>query len=353
LSCVEKFKSFWEKNVGFMESAVNFILKNYELEPIDLPDFKQEEKRLSETYKYQLETLLNFVKKLGFKSIYVLIDRPDETEQTGNNPEATYRLIQPLIKDLKLLGLKGYGFKFFLWDQIEPYYREDARPDRIAQYKLNWTRNGLKNVLSRRLKAFSTGRIRSIQELINSTPGIDIDDALCIMSNGSPRNMIRMCERILAIQAERSPESLFIEFSSVDQGITSFSEMLFKELYGENFLKDIQKVGRELFTTNYIANDIFKISGQGARNKITAWTQAGLVKQVGTITVPPAKKPVNFYCVIDPIAVRLIHRTTPFDQFIKDRWLPCDHCNMDNLVDIGLYPEDNDAVCGNCGRRLV
>ncbi|VAW56390.1 hypothetical protein MNBD_GAMMA07-2734 [hydrothermal vent metagenome] len=102
-----------------MESVVNFILKNYDLETIDLPDVKHEEKRLSETYKYQLENLLILVKKLGFKSIYILVDRIDETEQTGNNPEATYKLIQPLIKDLELLGLKGYGFKFFLWDKIE------------------------------------------------------------------------------------------------------------------------------------------------------------------------------------------------------------------------------------------
>lgn len=109
----EKFKDFWRKNVGFMESVVNFLLKSYGIDAIDLPDVKQEEKRLAETYKYQLESLLKLVKKLHFKSIYILIDRTDETEQTGNDPEATYRLIQPLIKDLELLGIEGYGFKFF------------------------------------------------------------------------------------------------------------------------------------------------------------------------------------------------------------------------------------------------
>ena len=352
-SLPERFKTFWKENVGFMESTLNFLLKSYDLETIDLPDAKQEEKRLAETYKYQLEMLLDLVKKLGFKSIYILIDRPDETEQTGNNPEATYRLIRPLIKDLELLGLRGYGFKFFLWDQVEPYYREDARPDRVSQYKLNWKRNSLKTVLSSRMKVFSGNRLSCFQELVDPSINKDVDEIICLMSNGSPRNMIRICERIFAVQAETNSESTVISSSSIDKGILEFSEMLFRETYGDVYLRDIQRVGRELFTTNYIANDVLKISGQGARNKITGWSDVGLVSQIGTVTVPPARRPVNFYCVIDPIAVRLIHRTIPLDQFLNDRWVPCKCCATDNLINIELYPVDNDAVCRDCGRVLL
>jgi len=352
-SLPERFKVFWAKNVGFMESVINFVLQSYELEKIDLPDVKQEKKRLSETYKYQLEMLLNLVKKLRFKSIYILIDRIDETEQTGNNPEASYRLIQPIIKDLELLGLNGYGFKFFLWDKIEPYYIKDARPDRISQYTMAWSTTGLKSVLQKRLKAFSNEKISSINKLLTKTAEINADDAICIMANGSPRNMIRFCENILALQAERNQESKTIDFQALDQASVVFSENLCRELYGEEQMKSMQKVGRELFTINFVASDVLKITGQAVRNKITAWVNSGLVKQVGTIVVPPAKKPVNFYCVIDPIAVRLIHRTVSFDSFIKDRWLPCDHCNTDNLLNIDLYPDENEAVCRDCGRELI
>ncbi|NJN48356.1 MAG: hypothetical protein HC808_19865 [Candidatus Competibacteraceae bacterium] len=80
-SLPDKFKDFWRRNVGFMEPAINFLLNNYNLESVDLPDARQEEKRLGETYKFQLESLLKLVKKIGFKSIYILIDRPDETEK--------------------------------------------------------------------------------------------------------------------------------------------------------------------------------------------------------------------------------------------------------------------------------
>lgn len=349
----ERFKEFWSQNVGFLESAVNFVLKSNSLPSIDIPDVKQEEKRLSEAYKHQLEMLLSLTQKLGFRSIYVLIDKPDETEQTSNDPEATYQLVRPMLRDLELLALNGYGFKFFLWDQIEPHYRKDARPDRIAQYNLKWTQSGLKNVLSRRLNAFSNNMISTLGELVSGAKDINIDDAVCLMSNGSPRNMIRMCEIILATQAERSQDSSRIDMSAVDQGVINFSEMVFRENYGDNMLKDIQRVGRELFTTNYVANDILKITGQGARNKITGWSKAGLVEQVGTVAVPPAKRPVNFYCVVDPVAVRLINRTVPFEEFVKDRWLPCGHCGADNLIDIELYPKDNPPLCKSCGRELL
>jgi len=352
-SIPEKLKKFWSENVGFMDSVVNFVLKNYDLEGIDLPTVKQEEKKLSETYKHQLELLLNFVRSVGFKSIYILIDRVDETEQTGNDAEATYQLIKPIIRDLDLLGLPGYGFKFFLWDKIEPYYKKDARPDRVSQYTLNWTREGLKQVLSKRTKAFSSGTISGLNELLSKPARVDIDNVIAVLSNSSPRNLIRFCELTLARQAERDPESKNIELRSFDFATTSFAEIVVGEIYGDVIAKDLQKVGRELFTTNYIANDVFKISSQGARNKITSWMNTGIVQMVGTVTVDGSKKPVNFYCVIEPAAVRLIHRPIDIETFIMDRWLPCDHCDTDNLLDIELYPGDNDAVCRRCGRKLV
>jgi hypothetical protein len=350
-SLPDKFKEFWHQHVGFMESVLNFLLKNYNLEKIDMPDAKQEEKRLGETYKFQMEALLKLVKKIGFKSIYVLVDRPDETEKTGNDPKNTYQLIQPIMRDLELLGLSGYGFKFFLWDQIEPYFRSDARPDRVPQYELKWTRNSLKEVLSKRLLSFSGGRISIFDSLMEEPCGID--DHLCLMANGSPRNLIRLCERILAIQSDRDPSALKISMVAIDQATVVHSEKICIENYGENVLKELQRVGRELFTTNFVANDILKISANGARNKITAWANLGIVSQVGTVIVPPATRPTHLYGVVDPCAVRVMHRAIPFEEFVLDRWLPCEHCFTDNLINIDLYPEGEDPICRQCGRKLL
>jgi len=347
----EKFKGFWRDHVGFMESAINFLLRTYDLERIDLPDSRQEEKRLGETYKYQLETLLSLVRKIGFSSIYILIDRPDETEKTGNDPEATYELIQPLIRDLDLLGLEGYAFKFFLWDKVEPFYRKDARPDRVPMYSLQWNRIGLKSVLSKRMAAYSDSAVRSFDQILENPCGVD--DHLCLLANGSPRNLIRMCETIFAVQAERNAAAKKITLNAIDHATVIHSEKVFLENYNESILKDLQRIGRELFTTNFVANDILKISGNGARNKITAWSNQGVVAQVGTVIVPPATRPTHLYGVVDPCAVRIIHRAVPFEDFIQDRWLPCEHCVTDNFIDLNLYPEGEDPLCRECGRSLV
>ena len=156
-SLPEKFRGFWSKNVGVLESLVNVLLKKYGLESIDLPDLKQEEKRLSETYKHQLEVLASLVQRIGFRSTYILIDKADESEKTGNNAESTYGLLRPLLTDLELLGLKGYGFKFFVWDQILEYFRDDARPDRVTQHALTWTRKSLETILSKRVQGIFRG----------------------------------------------------------------------------------------------------------------------------------------------------------------------------------------------------
>lgn len=350
-SLPDKFKEFWHIHVGFMESVLHFLLKAYDLPKIDLPDIRQEEKRLGETYKFQLESMLRLVKKVGFKSVYILLDRPDETEKTGNNPESTYLLIQPLLRDLELLGLPGYGFKFFLWDQIEPFFRADARPDRVPQYELKWNRNSLKEVLAKRLLSFSDGEISSFDSLLEVP--CNIDDQLCLMANGSPRNLIRLCERILAIQGDRDPISLKISIAAIDQATVAHSEKICIENYGENILKELQRVGRELFTTNFVANDILKISANGARNKITSWGNLGIVSQVGTVVIPPATRPTYLYGVVDPCVVRVMHRAVPFEEFIHDRWLPCGHCITDNLININLYPPGEDPVCRQCGRKLL
>ena len=350
-SLPDKFKAFWGKHVGFMESVINFLLKAYDLEKIDLPNAKMEEKRLGETYKFQLESLLKLVKKIGFNSIYVLIDRPDETEKNGNDPGSTYKLIQPLMRDLELLGFAGYGFKFFLWDKIEPFFRSDARPDRVPQYELKWNRKSLKKVLSKRLLAFSRGKISTFDVLLENS--CNIDDQLCLMANGSPRNLIRLCERVLAIQGDRDPNAQKISIAAIDQATVSHSEKICIENYGENILKDLQRVGRELFTTNFVANDILKISANGARNKITSWVSLGIVSQVGTVIMPPATRPTFLYGVVDPCVVRVMHRAIPFEKFVQDRWLTCEHCITDNLINIDLYPEGEEPVCRQCGRTII
>jgi hypothetical protein len=352
-SLPEKFKDFWKKNVGVLEPLLNLLLKKYGIESIDIPEIQQEQKKLSETYKHQLEILLELIGKIGFKSIYILVDKVDESEKTGNDSAKTYDLIQPMLKDLEFLGLKGYGFKFFVWDKIEPLFRTESRPDRVPQYQLQWSRSLLENMLSKRLSAFSKGRIKCFKQIVDSSVSYNIDSALCIMSNGSPRNLIRLCEKIISSQAEIDNCATLISSTAINKATIDFSLQLSIELYGNDIVRDLQHVGRELFTINYLANDIFKLSHENtSRNKVAAWENNGLIRQIGSVHLERGKRPANFYYVCDPSVIRLQQRSVNFDVFFKDRWINCTKCNIDNLMDVALFPIDNNPICINCGASL-
>lgn len=353
-SLPEKFSKFWSDNIGILDTAVNFLFRAFQLPVVDTSKLTSEQKSLSQTYKYQLKMLLSFVRKLGFKSIYILIDKVDETEKTGNDPEATYKLVKPLIKDLDLLGSNGYGFKFFLWDAVEPNYKSDARPDRVKKYDLIWDRDGLKEILSERLKAFSGEKVVTISQLIDNESDTNwVDDAICIIAKSSPRNVIRICEKILANQSLIDRKSKSLTIQAVDRGIIDFCEEITDENYGSKVVKELQKVGRELFTINYVGNDVFKITNPAANSKVLTWSNIGAVSKIGTISIPGSKKPLNFYCIKDPAIIRLIHRRTPLEQFISDRWLPCSDCGTDNLMDIDYFTDNNDPTCMGCGRNVI
>jgi hypothetical protein len=118
--------------------------------------------------KAHLEIIRDLIRSIGFKSFYILVDKVDETPQTGNNAEDSFLLVKPLLRDLELLQIKGIGFKFFLWDKLEPHYREFARPDRIQQFELSWGEAELRTMLSRRLEAFSNGNVRDLGQLTNA-----------------------------------------------------------------------------------------------------------------------------------------------------------------------------------------
>lgn len=353
-SLPERFKDFWRENIGVLESVVNVVLKRYGLDAIDLPNLPQEQKKLSDTYKHQLEFLRDLAKKIGLDAVYVLIDKVDETEKTGNNSELSYRLIQPMLQDLDLLGLKGIGFKFFLWDAVLPLFQQDARPDRVAQHHINWTVAALKQALSKRLTAFSEGKISSFSGLVSHKLNFDVDFALALFANGSPRNLIRMCEKVFAAQSDMDPSAEKISPEALDAGIRSFCEQVVVEQYGMEAVKDLQRVGRELFTINFLSNDVFKTTHENtSRNKVTGWQKSGLVKQIGEVSVRESRRPLNFYHVADPAMVRTIHSAKSTSSVLADLWLPCKHCKCDNLMDVGLFPEANDPVCCRCGRNLL
>ena len=313
---LQKIKTFFSENIGVFEPVINYLLKAYDFETIDLPELKQENKKLDSTYKYQLELLYEIAQKLGFEAIYVLIDKVDETELTGNNAEKTFKLIRPLIKDLEILGLKGYGFKFFLWDQIYPYYLKDARPDRVPQFDLTWTRDELEKLLELRLQAYSNNNIPNLRQIFKENINPSPEKIVSILGWLSPRNVIRLSNEIISQQGLIDPDTNKIEMLALERASLIFSKNVANEMYGIDMLKDIQRLDTEIFTINHLYSNIFKTAHiNTSRNKVTEWTKAGAIKHIGTEKKSKSQKPVYLYYLRDPRLNRIINSQDSIHEF--------------------------------------
>ncbi|MGB6738796.1 MAG: hypothetical protein WBE55_23900 [Candidatus Sulfotelmatobacter sp.] len=125
-------------------------------------------------------------KKLGYRCVYVLVDKIDENALTGV-ASSSFQFIAPLVSDLQVLELPNFGFKFFLWDMLMDEYRTVARPDRVKYYTLRWEVSQLGEMLSKRLRAHSADRVSSLGAISSSDAREKIDGAVALFSQGSPR----------------------------------------------------------------------------------------------------------------------------------------------------------------------
>jgi hypothetical protein len=294
--------------------------------------------------KVHLEELVRLIKSIGFRSVYVLVDKVDETAETGNNAEASFLLMKPLLRDLELLQLRGIGFKFFLWDKIEPHYREYARPDRLQQFELSWSGDEMNKMLSRRLGAFSAGVVTDLGQLAAAETAEPLQMMVVMFAAGSPRDMIRICREILAEQLQLDAESEKIELDAIVRGISTFAERRTKELLPPQVFQELLKVGFVDFTANYIASNIFKIEVNSARNKIVQWTKTGAVEKVGELHT--GGRPVHQYAVTDVRVAKAILPQLELGDFFAQKIKACDQCDTLLIRDWelgGLH------TCHRCG----
>lgn len=350
-SVTEKIKQYWNENIGVFDTVLNFLLKKYELPTLDLPELNQEGKKLSQSYKYQMELIYELAQKLGFKAIYILIDKVDETHLTTSDSKATYRLIEPLIKDLETHGIRGYAFKYFLWDKIYDYLLKSGRPDRITIHSLIWSRDRLLEMLSNRLEAFSDIKIKTLESLFISPNKVKADDAVTILSWRSPRNVIRICQEIISEQTLISTIVTKLDNKTLDRASLKISEKISQEIYGQEAVNDIKKIDREFFSINHLATNIYKVSTNAVRPRVASWVDKGFLFMVGGDKAG-SKRPINLYFVGDPRVNRIVNSKTALIDWLGNKWFPCPHCDSDLILDLTYISSDIEVECWNCKRPI-
>ena len=344
----EKAKEFWNKYFSAINTLVNALLQSLNLQGVGITKFEDDGKKLTRSYKYRLEIFKDLCLKLGFESVYVLLDKVDESELTGNKAEDSFKMIQSMVRDLELLEMDKFGFKFFLWDQLKSRFMEYSRPDRVDQFTLEWSNEELEKMLSERLGAYSGGKITKLEQITKNFEG-DITFLVVLFAQKSPRDAIRICKQIIAEQRELNPESPYIESKAILEGIEKFCEIRALEITEEAKVRELRKIGFVGFTIPYLANDVFKISQNGARSKVHGWEDLGIVKKVGTTTVKTSDRPVNNYTISDIRVAKYVFEKMSVLEFIKNKYKKCPNCSDVLLRD---WENSKKRDCPKCGHEI-
>ncbi|RZL54272.1 MAG: hypothetical protein EOO93_20205 [Pedobacter sp.] len=249
-----------------------------------------------------------------------MVDKVDEQSLTGNNPEASFKLISDLIKDLELLEIPGISFKFFLWDALKQYSAISARPDRVFSYDLVWEWRQIVEMLNKRVSVFSKGKIDSFQDMFVDKRSFG---RIVLFSELSPRDCIRICNRVVSEQFKKNPKSDKFEDDVVNQAIHHFCEEKGTELIVNNSnLTHLKKTNSVSFTIEELVSNKVAADSPAIRNIINPWTTAEYLKKIGLVYRKGAKA-VNEYAFQDIRLAYLSCPTLDVSRFVETKVRRC------------------------------
>lgn len=342
----DKAKEWWNKFTGPIGVVLNALLAKIGLGATEVEKFRTAGGRLGQLIE-QIDVLGQLVMKMGYRCVYILVDKVDENSLTGVASNS-FQFIKPLVSDLQLLELPGFGFKFFLWDMLIDEYRSVARPDRVKYYTLKWEMAQLSEMLSRRLLAHSANRVESLAAISVGEARGKIDQGVALFSQGSPRNTIRICKEILDQQSEIDSSVGELSSEAIVRGFATFAKNYSNEILQDGIIRDLQKMRRADFTVKNVYADVFKFTQQAGMTKVRSWQDAGVVQQIGTIQETRGARSSNHYGVTNLLLLKhMFPELTVFD--LMDRKIRTCECGEVLVRD---WDQNAANTCHNCQKTI-
>jgi hypothetical protein len=263
-----------------------------------------------------INKLVEIIRSFGFSGITILVDKIDETSITNNSVDATATLVYPLLGNIQLLEIDGFGIQFYVWDKIKEKFQLPetyVRMDKIANASISWDRDYLKELINQRLIFYSNKKILSYHSLFASklNPDNTIEE-LIELSLYSPRDLIKLLDTIIREHNQTYSESTkapLLDQDSIDKGSDIFALEKATERYNKIDLNQLCK----LSLLSFINRDVqtaFKIESNSATTKINKWIDLGIVTRTGTRASGDGKagKPANEYGISDTRVARIVKR---------------------------------------------
>lgn len=341
----DRARDFFDKYAGPLRVLINALMSKLGMDKLDIPEEIVEEAKRDESLTYHFEHLLTVAQHIGFSSTYVLVDRVDEMPITSD-ASTTFEFIWPLLADLRTLETPGVGFKFFLWDEIqEQMDQANFRSDRVDIDRLRWTDQELKEMLRLRIQAYSESKAASFNDLLCEGMGIDAHSLIAHMANGSPRDMYRLANQIVAEQTRTSEDDPCVGADALWAGLRQFAEKRSGELVPASYMDDLRRIAKPTFTISHIANNVFRIHENSARRKVQLWTDRGVIKKVDEVPNPP-NRPSYLFGVVDPRVAIAMLPTSDVNLILATQIVLCPNCQALCVSD------ESTIACMACSTRF-
>lgn len=250
------------------------------IKPVDLSAPSKPTVPNTEALINDLHAVAAITQQLGFDGWYVLIDKVDEDEHTDSDASKSAKLIAPLVKNLRILEIPRIGFKFFLWNQLRPILVEErVRLDKIRNWEMSWTREELREMIDRRLTAYSDNRVRDLLSITDNNMD-DIYDLVIDHAMSSPREIIHILDAIFREHARHSTQEtgVLISRESVERGIDDYCSRRVRDLYPGEIIRAITRLPSARFTSADVQS-VLKISKQSASVRINKWVDDGYIER--------------------------------------------------------------------------
>lgn len=262
---------------------------------------------------YVFGKAVELARTFGFTGIAVQIDKVDETDWTATDVGAGAKLIYPLLANIQLHEVDGLTWSFFLWDKVTNYFNASGdlpvRWDKIPNGKISWDHGYLHELIHRRLKHFSAGRVSSLGQICEQSLDEQATVAgLIALSEASPRHLITLLDVTLTEHIQRNPHApVLLNALSFERGMDIYARRSLDNSGHTEVADQIAKVQAVRFATREVASRFGK-GQQAARARIDAWIQAGLVRHDGSESGPLGGRPVDYFAVEDSRVRRVIER---------------------------------------------
>ncbi|WP_126934905.1 hypothetical protein [Corallococcus sp. AB018] len=280
-----------------------------------------------------------------YQSIYIIVDRVDETHWTQRDATSTYNLVHPLVANLNLLDRpeRHYAFKFFLWDGIRSLYRANAREDRIFARDLEWKHDQLIAMLNSRIQAFSDRKLQSINELFDlgeaSLAGLTAAEIIVLFAGTSPRAIVTFCKYIvdehLNITNQGDARATKIGEAAIISALIKYATEVARRLIPDDkAYREITSLGRVVFSSKVLANEIFRGNKpESVQSKLGKWKQRFDVFQtIGNEVSGKRGFPTEIHAFTD-VCVAFLAANIPLGNFLGSKVRRCASCEAVILRD--------------------